>query len=880
MGEVYRAKDTRLDRSVAIKVLSADLSSNPDLRQRFEREARAVSSLNHPHICTLHDVGRQDGVDYLVMEYLEGETLADRLGRGPLPPRQALRVGAEIADALDKAHRQGIVHRDLKPGNVMLGKSGAKLLDFGLAKLAAPAATPALSPLSAFPTQLKPLTGGGTVIGTFQYMSPEQIEGKEADARSDIFALGSVLYEMTTGRKAFEGKTQASLIAAILSSEPPPISSLQPLAPPALDHLVRACLAKDLEDRWQTAHDVMTELQWIAEAGSQPGAVPAGTERRVPKRLAWGLAGLAVLVAGGLGFRAARGAGGAASISGHPPMRVALTFPPEAPLKAVNRVDLALSPDGTRLVYVGGDKQKTQLYVRPLDQFESKPIPGTELAGLQEGNPFFSPDGRSVGFFADGKLKKVALEGGSPVVLCDAPTGRGGSWGDNDQIVFAPALTSGLSRISAAGGTPKVLTRPDPKKGETSHRWPQVLPGGATALFTIGRAGSFDDAWIGAVALETGQVKVLVEGGFFPRFLPTGHIVFARSSRLMAAAFDPATLAVGGTPVPLVDSVETNRNGAGAAEFVFSRDGTLLYLPAELPDRSLVFVDRKGTEEPLPTPVRAYTGLSLSPGGDRVALMVDDGSNQDIWVHDVAAGTLTRLTFGGSNEGILWTPDGKRITYSAVQPGGLQSLVSLPADGSSKPEPLDTGRTGWQWPQSWSPDGRTLMFNATQPETDYDIWLVSLDGQSPPRPFVQTPFDERDAVFSPDGHWIAYQSNLTGRAEIYVQPFPGPGGRRQVSTAGGVDPIWSPSGRELFYREGEDAARIMAVDVEAKEALRTTKPRMLFEGRYFSGADTGDYAISPDGRRFLMIKLSERDATLRHVNVVLGWFDEVRRRVP
>jgi serine/threonine-protein kinase len=500
-------------------------------------------------------------------------------------------------------------------------------------------------------------------------------------------------------------------------------------------------------------------------------------------------------------------------------MRLALTFSPEAPLKAQNRVDLALSPDGTRLVYVGGDKQRTQLYVRDLSQLESNAIPGTELPGVQEGNPFFSPDGQWIGFFAEGKLKKVALSGGSPIVLCDAPTGRGGSWGEDDFIVFAPSLTSGLSRIPAAGGVTEVLSRPDPKKGEVSHRWPQVLPGAEAVLFTIGTGGSWNSARIAVQSLKTGERKVVVEGGFFPRYLPTGHLTFARGAHLMAVPLDLARRETKGTPIPVLDGLETNKRGVGGVELVFSRAGSLLYLPAELPDRSIVWVNRSGTVEPLAAPARTYDGLALSPGGDRIALLIDDGSNEDVWVFDVWRGTLTRLTFGGQNEGLLWTPDGSRITFSSVETGGLQNVVWVPADGSGEPERLTTGEGGWQWPRSWSPDGRLLVFNATHPATDYDIWLLSLGDRPEARPFLQTPFDERDAALSPDGRWVAYQSSETGRPEVYVQAFPGPGGKQQISSDGGLDPVWARSGRELFYRQGNQGEEVMVVDVETRPAL-------------------------------------------------------------
>jgi len=875
MGEVYRARDTRLDRAVAIKVLPSHVAADLDLRQRFEREARAISSLAHPHICALYDVGHQDGTDYLVMEYLEGESLADRIAKGPLPLPQVLRYGMEIADALDKAHRQGIIHRDLKPGNVVLTKSGAKLLDFGLAKLARAGSGSSPTELSSLATEEKPLTEQGTMLGTMQYMAPEQLEGKEADPRTDVFALGVVLYEMATGRKAFDGTSRASLIAAILSSELPPISSVQPMSPPAFDHVVKSCLAKDPDDRWQTAHDVTAELRWIAQTSSQAtGVSPAVRERRRRGKMAWAAGTLVLVFLAGLSGWAL----GARSPRSGSPLYLALGFSPNAALAPGNRLAVALSPDGRHLVYAGREGPSTRLYVRALDQADSKPIPGAEIPGVSEGSPFFSPDGQWVAFFAEGKLKKVALAGGPPVVLCDAPSGRGGSWGDDGTIVFAPSLSSGLSRVPAGGGTPEAFTKPEPAKGETSHRWPDVLPGSQAVLFTVGTGGSWANAHVAVQSLKTGERKLIGEGAF-PRYVPTGHVLFAKGGAILAFPFDLETLAPTGPAVPVLDGVETYNQGTGAAQLAFSRDGSLLYLASATSERTLVWADRKGLIEEIKAPPRSYQGVSLSPRGDRVTLQVEDGPGLDLWIYEFERGTLTRLTFGGSNESAVWTPDGARIAFSAWSAGGLQALSWLPSDGSGAPEELAKGESGWQWPVSFSPDGRHLTMDITHPGTDYDVWILPLDGDRKPRALIQTPFDERQAQFSPDGRFILYQSEETGRSQIYVQPYPGPGGKRQVSTDGGFAARWSRNGREIFYRAGDRATRMMAVEIETRPELRVGKPRLLFETPQELGIGGTDYDVAPDGR-FLVVKAGPRESLHAHLDLVLNWFDELRRRVP
>jgi eukaryotic-like serine/threonine-protein kinase len=860
MGEVYKARDTRLERTVAIKVLPQRLSSSPETRQRFEREARTISQLSHPHICALYDVGREGEIEYLVMEYLEGETLSERLAKGALPLEQTLRYGQEIADALDKAHRQGIVHRDLKPGNVMLTKSGVKLLDFGLAKAMAPAE--AKSSLTSLPTQ-QGLTQEGTILGTFQYMAPEQLEGREADARTDIFALGATLYEMATGRKAFEGASQASLITAIMSSQPPSISAIAPMAPPALDRVVKVCLAKDPEDRWQSARDVASELKWIAEGGSQAGVpAPVASRRRLRERVVWALAGaLAGAIAAALAARAWMRAGG----ERRPGAALSVALPATEQLVVLQTHCLAVSADGTRIVYVAAGGGARQLYVRPLDRFAATPIPGTEGAE----NPFFSPDGQWIAFVADSKLKKVSLGGGPPVILAESRAALGGSWGPDDTILFTTDFTSGIWKVSAKGGEPQRVTAPDPTRRERAQLWPRFLPGGKTALFTIWTGTSWDEARIAVVDLATGKHRTVLEGGTDARYAPTGQLVYERGGSLLAVPFDTKRMEVTGSPATVLTGVRSGMNN-GESHFDFSQEGSLAYLPGGLQaeERTLVWLDRRGAAVPVLETPRPYADPVLSPDGRRLALTVE-GATFDVWVYELDRGTLTRLSFGGDDSEPTWSRDGRRIAWTSSR-GGRQNVFWRAADGSGAEERLTTSDHP-QRPQSFSADGKFLAFVDVDPSTGDDLWLLPLDGDRKPVVFLKTPFNEGQAQFSPDGKWIAYTSNESGRNEVYVTPFPRPGGKLQISIDGGSQPTWSPAGRELFYRK-ED--KLLAVLVETKVGLTAGKPSVLFEGKFVGGYDP-----TPDGQRFVMMRSNEAQSAPKQINVLLGWFEDLERRV-
>jgi Tol biopolymer transport system component/predicted Ser/Thr protein kinase len=872
MGEVYRARDTRLDRIVAIKVLPTHLADRSELRERFEREARTIASLNHPHICTLHDIGQQDGTDYLVMEYLEGETLAQRLNRGSLPLEQVFQYAIEIADALDKAHRKGVTHRDLKPGNIMVTKTGTKLLDFGLAKLKQEA-TPANVPLSELPTANDPLTAEGSIVGTMQYMAPEQLEGKEVDARTDIFAFGAVVYEMATGKKAFEGKSQASLIAAILEREPPAMSSLQPMTPPALNRVVKKCLAKEPENRWQTPKDLCDELKWIAESASHAGVpVPTAALKgiRAIGRRTLILSGGALLLAAVTASLATWNLKPAPSPQ--PVTRTVITLPPGQQLAGLeNGPALALSPDGTRLVYVARQSGIQQLYLRAMDSLEAKPVPGTE--GAIE--PFFSPDDQWVGFFADGKLKKVPVSGGAALILDDAAQPHGGSFGSRGIIAFAGRLDGILQQVPDAGGTAQQLTHRE--KGAVSQRWPEFLPGGKAVLFAVApNAITYTKAQVAVQSVGTGERRNLIQGGTNPRYAPSGHLVYAQGGSLMAVPFDPVESAVTGASLSAVEGVSQSPT-TGAAQYSFSDTGSLVYVPGGIQSAQtkLVWVGRNGAEQPLAAPAHAYLAPRLSPDGQRAAVGTVEQDSQS-WLYDLSRETLTRFTFEGNfNINPTWTPDGKRIGFESNKEGPFNIFWQL-ADGSGGLERLTTSEY-LHAPGSWSPDGRLLAFVEVNPTTGVDIWVLRM-GDHRAQPFLQTPFNESAPRFSPNGRWLAYVSDESGRYEIYVQPYPGPGGKWQISTEGGTEPVWNRNGRELFYRSGD---KMIAVDIATEPGFTAGKPRILFEGRYeLAPIPIANYDVSPDGQRFLMLKPNEQETAPTQINVVLNWFEELKQKVP
>jgi eukaryotic-like serine/threonine-protein kinase len=865
MGEVYLARDSRLGRDVAVKVLPAELASDAERLKRFEQEARAASALNHPNIVTVHDMGTADGVFYVAMELVEGKTLRELSAAGALPVRKILGIAAQIAEGLAKAHAAGIIHRDLKPENVMVSNDGfVKILDFGLAKLVLPDSGGA----SAMPTVDKPETQPGIVMGTVAYMSPEQASGQALDFRTDQFSFGSILYELVTGRRPFEGRTGPETLAAIIREEPRAIGEIAPATPTPLRWIIERCLAKDYRERYASTVDLARDLasvrQHISELSGGEGAFPSAVRRRSRERLAWGVAAAALLCGLAAGFLA-RGRG-AAPRRPQPLVRLNMTFSPDESLVLADYPTLALSPDGTRLVYAGRGPQGTRLYVRELDRFGATPIPGTE-GGV---GPFFSPDGQWVGFWADRKLKKVSLAGGQPLTICDAPSYRGASWGSDGTILFSPGGQTALFRVSDRGGEAKAATKLDPQKGESTHRWPRILPGGKAAIFTIhGLSGNYENARIGVLLLETGETRTLLEGGTDARYVPTGHLVYLRSNSLFAVPFDLERLAVTGPPVPVLDGLRSHE-AAGFALYDFSPPGSLVYLPLDPKEAEaeLVWMDRKGTATPLTDVRRNYGGPRLSPDGRRLAVYTGY-KNSDIWILDLARGSWDRLASGGLNFGPVWSSDGTHIAFASNRNGPI-NVFSMPVDRSQPAQQLTKGLT-WPSPLDSSPDGRTLIIEEQPQAATIDISVLSLTGDRELRPFLRTPANEGAARLSPDGGWLAYQSDESGRFEVYVMAYPGTGGRSQVSIDGGSAPVWSRDGRELFYQSG---GSLMVAGVETRPKFRAGLPKPLFKL-----TNLGEYDVAPDGQRFVMVRTRAEEATPRSLAVVLGWFDDLKRRV-
>jgi Tol biopolymer transport system component len=884
MGEVYKARDTRLERTVAIKVLPERSMPSTEARQRFEREAKTISQLSHPHICALYDVGSANGVEYLVMEYLEGETLSARLVNGALPLEQTLRYGIEIADALDRAHRQGIVHRDLKPGNVMLTRAGLKLLDFGLARDFS-ASTDSARSFTGLPTATPNITQDGAILGTVQYMAPEQLEGKASDARTDIFALGSVLYEMATGKNAFSGSSQASLISSIMKEEPAPLATLAPMSPPALDRVVRTCLAKDPEDRWQTARDVGLQLQGIRDDLSRSalptGVLPVPGRRRMPGWLPW-LAAAACLAIAAFALTRSPRSGSTATL---PVLRTYLPPPPNASFHALgaNVGGLALSPDGRRLAFAAHEADgRHQLWVREMNELEPYAVPG----GGEAIFPFWSPDGRSIGFFARGKLKVVEASRNPPPAreLANVLEPRGGTWGVDGTIVYAPQNYKGLMRVPAAGGTPASATDLDKERDETSHRWPFFLPGGRRFLYMARSADPGVPLAVGNAILvgsldgeKPREVVPATVGATRTTYSPPGLLLFRRGSDLMALGFDASALATSGEPMLVAKEVQ-GFFATGLSVFAASPD--LLVYSNRVVDfgARLSLVDRSGKEISKLMTGGLLIQLALARDGRTVVVArVEEPLPPDLWLSEIGVGREIRLTRDTVPQvAPVFQPDGKRLFYSSLSNGPWDIWeVSFPGGKDAKPFLVsETTKTACDT----SPDGRWLLYRDFQPETSGDLMYVPVEGDRKPIPYIATADDETHGAFSPDGKWVAYVSDDSGRREVYVASFPNPARRFRVSSGGAMQPRWSRDGKELYYLQSN---QMMAVPVEHRgEELAFGASQALFKLSVYARMNPGfdliaPYDVTPDGKFVLFLR--EGNEEIPPLVVVQNWREGLKK---
>jgi serine/threonine protein kinase len=867
-GEVYKALDTRLQRNVAIKVLPAHLSVRPEVRERFEREARTVSGLNHPHICVLHDIGVQDSTHFIVMEYLEGQTLADRLAKGPLPLPDALKYATEIADALDKAHRQGVVHRDLKPGNIMITKSGTKLLDFGLAKQA-PAGSLTGAVHSAMPTAgVSPLTAEGTILGTLQYMAPEQLEGHSADARSDIFAFGAVLYEMVTGRRAFDGKSQASVMAAILERDPPPMSSVQSISPKLLDFVVKLCVAKNPDKRWQSMTDVLLSLDEVAAA--RPETQPAAAQK-----VYWLWPTVAVVLAA---FTVWLSLTPFLSKQAPEPM---IRFEVDTPSTTASAV--ALSPDGKYIAAViRGQADGNVLWIRALENSAWQVLPQTQETSRSNATPFWSSDGRQIAFFLNGKLRKADVSGGSPQALCDAPSSFGGTWSRDGVIVFAPDATGPLYRVPEAGGIPTPVTELDKSRGETAHRYPAFLPDGKHFLF-LAVAARPEDSAIYVASLGSKERKRLLTSDTKAIFA-SNYILFARDATIMAQSFDPKSLNLSGFPLRVAEGVNTNMV-SGAASFSASANGELAYWQSATfsPSTQLLWVDRSGNQTGAIATPGPYANQAISPDLQRVAAFKGrlGGDGGDIWVEDLTRGTESKFTLTANtanNFAPLWSPDGLRIVFASNRQARNHNIY-LKSSGGAGDEQMVLKSDHNKVPTDWSVDGHFILYNDTDPNTKLDVWALPITDGKPgtATPVLNGPFNESLGQFSPDMKWIAYVSDESGDDQVYVQSFPTSGTRYQISTNGGEQPRWRRDGKELFFltRSGE----LMSVQTSVTNGtFHAGVPQKLFQTNLYSldvfNHNRDAYDVTPDGQRFLLN--TARSRTSFPIKVILNWASELQ----
>ena len=859
MGEVYRARDKRLNRTVAIKILTRHVSDQPELKARFEREAQTLASLSHPHICPVFDVGHQGGIDYLVMEFLEGQTLAGRLERGALPLADALKIAIEVASALSTAHAQGIVHRDLKPANIMLTRSGAKLLDFGLAKLKQ---TLALTGLSGLPTN-DVLTTQGTILGTLQYMAPEQLEGNEADTRTDIFAFGAIVYEMITGKKAFEGKSQASLIAAILDRDPPALSTLQPMTPRILDRVLRKCLAKNPDDRWQAAADLLDELKWIAEEVLVPGEAPTDARHAGPKWI-----GPITAIASAVLLATTLLAVGILYLRPPATKPDQIRFDVATPTLR-DESYVTISPDGRWIAFLAPTpSDTTALFVRRMESSVPEQLAGTDGAS----SPFWSPDSRYIAFFAAGRIKKIAVSGGPTQNVSNAPNLAGGTWSREDVIVFSAGGI--LQRVPAAGGEPVPISARDESLQETSHQVPYFLPDGRHYLYLAWSPQQSSRAVYMATLDSTERVKLFAAHSKVIYASP-GYLLFHRDGTLFARPFDADKLALTGDPVPVSDDVSYDVL-SGEAAFDVSQNGRLIYFAGggSSTRRQFLWFDRTGKQVGTAGSAALYaSNFDLSPDGKQIAVAQrnPDNSRYDIWLINSERNVTTRFTFDPAlspNGNVVWSPDGLAIAFASERTGNRDIFEKTIATGAERPllaTPTD------EWPEDWSKDGRYLAYglNTTQGVTGAsNLYVLPLFGDRKPIPIAQTPFSEDEPRFAPDGKWLAFESNESGTYQVYLMSLQATDQKRQVSTEGGVQPRWRRDGKELYYLALD--GKLMAVDIRADPGIESGVPRRLFDTKLRVDLIRDQFAVTADGERVL-IEAPVSEGSPTPITVVVNW---------
>ena len=869
MGVVYQATDTKLRRQVALKALRPDFVQDRDRMARFEREAHILASLNHPHIAGIYGLEQQDGRQFLVLELIPGPTLAERLAKGSIPMREALGLAQQVAEALEAAHGKGVIHRDLKPANVKITPEGqVKVLDFGLARaLAGEQAGPDLSR-----TETLESTEKGMIVGTPAYMSPEQVCGKPLDSRTDIWAFGCVLYEILSRRKVFAGDSLPELIAAVMERQPD-WRALPTEAPSRVRCMLRRCLEKDPRKRWRDIGDARLELEEVLSGTAEEEAAP------VKRRAFWpAIAAGFVLGAAAIGawvWMQARAA------TPPPVVRFSFDLPQGERFNPTWNSLLMFSPDGGTIAYTYTTGGRRMAFLRRLDSLEAKPL--ADAPGLNVYS--FSPNGRSV-VMQDPMtqaVQKAAVSGGAPVPFASADMAFRGDWAPDNYYYWTTHYFGPIVRTPLSGGQPEPVTELDLEKQERTHRHAQMLPGGKALIFTVSSGGmeSFDDARIDAYTLGTKQRKTLVQGGFSARYSPGGYLVYAREGNLYAASFDAKNLEVTGSPVKVAEGVFMSTN-TGSAYFDVSRAGALAYAvgKAEGGERTLVWVDRQGKATPLPLPVRSYLFPRISPDSRQVAFEVE-GVNHDLYLYDPDRDVTTKMTTDGMSHAPVWTPDGRRLAFRSWK-AGTMTMWWMPADRSGPEERLTTVGSR-QSLVSFAPDGRHATFNQMEPGTRNDIWMLPLQGDRVPQPFVKSKFNEGSARFSPDGRWVAYCTNESGRNEVFVQPWPGPGPKIQISSEGGADPIWSRNGKELFYRNGD---KMMVVAVSLAGGFQAGKPRLLWEGQYSHGMSSScgppgtteaNYDVTSDGRRFLMVEDRDLGAVSTRIVVVLNFAEELKR---